>query len=83
MDCMGIVSGSVEDCPECAFAINKLVCLVHGNPEDLALLLDVGVKCTDRDGLLRKNQIYRDISDSADHDSRIKSAALQICTRAS
>jgi hypothetical protein len=83
MDCIGVVSEGVEDGSECSVAINRLVNVVNGNPDDLAILLDIAARCPDRDGVLRKNRIYRDICDSAEYDSRIKSAALQICTKSS
>jgi hypothetical protein len=81
VDCLGVVSKTVEELADCAATVNKLVKAVKGNCEDLAILLDIGLKCQDPEGIFARETIYREIADSTEYDSVIKSVAGRIAAR--
>lgn len=78
MKCIKVVSEGVEECPDCAATINKLVKSVGSGAEDVLLLIDIAVKCTKCMGMFRDDDVYIEIMESPEYDSVVKSKICEL-----
>ena len=67
-----VVSSGIEDCEDCAMAINKLLKVVGCNVEGASMLLDTAMKCESVIEILHSDGIYVTLLESSEYDSAIK-----------
>ena len=73
-----IVSSGIEDCEDCAMAINKLLKVVGSNVDGASMLLDTAMKCESVIEILHSDGIYVALLESSEYDSAMKRKVCEL-----